>query len=190
MKRAIIYYSLTGNTMGGAEKLAELLDADIYRIETIKPMPSDKTKQMMIGGMKAIFGMCPEIKGVPENTELYDEFIIGTPIWAGKHAPAVNTLLKNKKITEKITAVFTFSGGGDNDKCIEILTKMLPKLNHTAALADRSPPVKNRTVAGCRIVRPFRVPPPISIRANCAHVLVLIIQLADISPVILNHQVA
>ena len=82
--------------------------------------------------------MCPEIKGVPENTELYDEFIIGTPIWAGKHAPAVNTLLKNKKITEKITAVFTFSGGGDNDKCIEILTKMLPKLNHTAALADRN----------------------------------------------------
>lgn len=138
MKRAIIYYSLTGNTMGGAEKLAELLDADIYRIETIKPMPSDKTKQMMIGGMKAIFGMCPEIKGVPENTEIYDEFIIGTPIWAGKHAPAVNTLLKNKKITEKITAVFTFSGGGDNDKCIEILTKMLPKLNHTAALADRN----------------------------------------------------
>ena len=36
------------------------------------------------------------------------------------------------------TAVFTFSGGGDNDKCIEILTKMLPKLNHTAALADRN----------------------------------------------------
>lgn len=138
MKRIIIYYSLTDNTKNAAESLAKLLNADVCRIETVKPMPSDKDKQMIIGGMKAVFGMCPEIKGVPSEILSYDEIIVGTPIWAGKNAPAVNTLLKNKKIREKVTAVFTLSGGGDNDKCMARLRKMLPNLKHTAALADRN----------------------------------------------------
>ena len=138
MKRIIIYYSLTENTKSAAEKLAELLSADLCRIDTVKPMPSEQEKQMIIGGMKAVFGMRPEIKDVPQNVSQYDEIIIGTPVWAGKNAPAVNTLLKNKQIREKVTAVFTLSGGGDNDRCVARLRKMLPKLKHTAALADKN----------------------------------------------------
>ena len=136
MKRIIIYYSLTDNTKNAAEKLAGLLNADLCRIDTVKPMPSDKGKQMIIGGMKAVFGMRPEIKGMPLDIPSYDEVIVGTPVWAGKNAPAINTLLKNKQIKEKATAVFTLSGGGDNDKCVARLRKMLPNLKHTAALAD------------------------------------------------------
>lgn len=138
MKRIIIYYSLTDNTKNAAERLAGLLSADLCRIDTVKPMPSDKGKQMIIGGMKAVFGMRPEIKCVPLDITSYDEIIVGTPVWAGKNAPAVNTLLKNKQIREKVTAVFTLSGGGDNDKCVARLRKMLPNLKHTAALADRN----------------------------------------------------
>lgn len=138
MKRIIIYYSLTDNTKNAAEKLAELLNADLCRIDTVKTMPSDKGKQMIIGGMKATFGMRPEIKGVPPEITSYNEVIIGTPVWAGKNAPAVNTLLKNKQIKEKVTAVFTLSGGGDNDKCVARLRKMLPNLKYTTALADRN----------------------------------------------------
>ena len=67
MKRIIIFYSLTENTKSAAEKLAELLNADLCRIDTVKPMPSKKEKQMIIGGMKAVFGMRPEIKDVPQN---------------------------------------------------------------------------------------------------------------------------
>ncbi|MGN0608271.1 MAG: flavodoxin family protein [Oscillospiraceae bacterium] len=138
MKKIIIYYSLTDNTKNAAEVLAKLLNADVCRIETVKPMPSDRGKQMIIGGMKSVFGMCPEIKGVLPDILSYDEIIVGTPVWAGKNAPAVNTLLKNKKIKEKVTAVFTLSGGGDNDKCVARLRKMLPNLKHTASLADRN----------------------------------------------------
>lgn len=138
MNRIIIYYSLTGNTKNAAERLAELLNADVCRIETVKPMPPDMARQMMIGGMKAVFGLRPEIKGVPQDISKYDEVIIGTPVWAGKNAPAANTLFKNKEIKEKVTAVFTLSGGGDNDKCVTRLRKMLPNLKHTAALADRN----------------------------------------------------
>lgn len=138
MKRAVIYYSLTDNTKEAADQIAQILSADIYRIVTRKPMPAGKGSQMMFGGMQATFGMCPKILGMPENIDTYDEIIIGTPIWAGKHAPAMNTLLKNQNLREKITGVFTFSGGGDNDKCISGLIRKIPQLKYTVALADRN----------------------------------------------------
>lgn len=138
MKRAIVYYSLTDNTKEAAEIIAKDLGVDLYRIDTVKPMPKDKDKQMMYGGMQAVFGMCPDIKGIPDDIQYFDNIIIGTPIWAGKIAPAINTLLKSYEIREKVTAVFTFSGGGDNDKCIARLQKKLPNLTNTVALADRN----------------------------------------------------
>lgn len=138
MKRAIIFYSLTNNTKEAAEIIANKLEADLYRIDTVKPMAEEKSKQMMFGGMQATFGMSPAIKGMPDDILHYDDIVIGTPIWAGKNAPAINTLLKTKGVKEKVTAVFTFSGGGDNDTCIARLQKKLPNLSNTVALADRN----------------------------------------------------
>lgn len=137
MKRAVVYYSLSGNTKEAAEKIAKEIGADLIQIDQLKPMPKSKASQMMFGGMKATFGMKPEIKGVPENISEYDEIIIGTPIWASKPAPAVNTFIKKKGVADRITSVFTFSGGGDNDKCIEYLSKLLPNMKNQVALADR-----------------------------------------------------
>lgn len=137
MKRAVIYYSLTSNTKEAAESIAKQIGAELYRMETVKPMPVEKEKQMLVGGMQATFGMKPKVKGIPEQIDTFDELILGTPIWAGKNAPAINTLLKSKDVKNKITAVFTFSGGGDNDSCIQRLQKKLPNLKYTVALADR-----------------------------------------------------
>ena len=91
---------------------------------------------MIEGGRQATFGVKPEIKGVPENIETYDEIIIGTPIWAGKCASPFNTLFENKALCEKVTAVFTYSGGGDNDGCIKALTKILSNMKYNVALVD------------------------------------------------------
>jgi len=137
MKRAIIFYSLTEHTKEAADKLAELTGAETFRIQTVVPMPEEMGKQMMTGGMQAVFGICPKITGLPNNLSEYDEIILGTPIWAGKNASPINTLLKDKQLRGKITAVFTFSGGGDNDRCIAGRKKKLVNLKHTVALADK-----------------------------------------------------
>lgn len=138
MKRIVIYYSLTNNTKEAAEYIAEKLGADLSRIELVKPMPESFGKQMMIGGMQASFGMTPKVNGVPSNISEYDEIILGTPIWAGKVASPINTLLKKYRVSDKVTAVFTFSGGGDNDKCMLALRKKLNNIKTSIALADRS----------------------------------------------------
>lgn len=138
MKRAVVFFSLSGNTKEAAEFISKETGADLFQIELVKPMPDSMPKQMMRGGMQSTFGMKPDIKGVPENISDYDEIILGTPIWAGKAASPVNTFISKYGIENKVTAVFTFSGGGDNDKCILKLSQLLKNMKNQIALADRN----------------------------------------------------
>lgn len=136
MNRVVIYYSLSGNTKDAAETIKTQLDADIIELKTVKKLSQNNFKKFMIGGMRATFGMCAKLEKIEIDLSKYDEIILGTPIWAGKCVPAINTLLRDKKIADKVFAIFTVSGGGDNDKCIANLKKRLPNMKHTIALAD------------------------------------------------------
>lgn len=138
MSKAVIYYSLSGNTKQAAKDIARKLGAKLFEIDLVKPLPKNTVKQMLVGGMQATFGKTPKIKGVPDNIDYYDEIILGTPVWAGMPASPVNTFIKKYGVADKIDAVFTCSGGGDNDRCIVQLSKSLKNLKNTAALADRS----------------------------------------------------
>jgi len=139
MKRLVIYYSLTGCTKEAAEYIAEKTSSDIFMIDTIEPMPEEQKKIFLYGGMRATFGLCPEIKKLPENIAEYDEIILGTPIWAGKNAPAFNTLMKKEKaLCDKVSYVFTFSGGGDNARCMKKLNRRLPNIKYNVALQDKN----------------------------------------------------
>ena len=138
MNRAVVYYSLSGNTKEAAVEIARKLGAKIFEIELLKPLPQNTVRQMIVGGMQSTFGRKPQIKGVPDNIDYYDEIILGMPVWAGMPASPVNTFIKNYGVADKIDAVFTFSGGGDNDRCLAQLSKSLKNIKSQVALADRN----------------------------------------------------
>lgn len=138
MNRAVVYYSLSGNTKEAAKVIARKLEAKIFEIDLVKPLPKNTVRQMLVGGMQSTFGRRPKIKGVPDNIDYYDEIILGMPVWAGMPASPVNTFIKNYGVADKIDAVFTFSGGGDNDRCLAQLSKSLKNIKSQVALADRS----------------------------------------------------
>ena len=112
MSKAVIYYSLTGNTKEAAKEIARKLGAKLFEIDLAKPLPRKPAAKMLVGGMQSTFGRTPKIKGVPDNIDYYDEIILGTPIWAGLPASPVNTFIKKYGVADRINAVFTFSGGG------------------------------------------------------------------------------
>lgn len=138
MNRAVVYYSLSGNTKEAAKIIARKLGAKIFEIDLVKPLPKNTVRQMLVGGMQSTFGRRPKIKGVPDNIDYYDEIILGMPVWAGMPASPVNTFIKNYGVADKIDAVFTFSGGGDNDRCLAQLSKSLKNIKSQVALADRN----------------------------------------------------
>lgn len=137
MKKAVVFYSLSGNTQAAAKEIAEGIGADLIELKLVKPFPTEKSKQLALGGMQAMFGMKPAIQELSKNIKEYDVLILGTPIWAGKIAAPVHSFLNKYQVLDKIVAVFTFSGGGDNKRCIAKLSKRLPRLKVEVALANR-----------------------------------------------------
>lgn len=137
MKKAVVFYSLSGNTQAAAKEIAEGIGADLIELKLVKPFPTEKSKQLALGGMQAMFGMKPAIQELSKNIKEYDVLILGTPIWAGTIAAPVHSFLNKYQVLDKIVAVFTFSGGGDNKRCIAKLSKRLPRLKVEVALVNR-----------------------------------------------------
>lgn len=109
----------------------------MIELKLVKPFPTEKSKQLALGGMQAMFGMKPAIQELSKNIKEYDVLILGTPIWAGTIAAPVHSFLNKYQVLDKIVAVFTFCGGGDNKRCIAKLSKRLPRLKVEVALANR-----------------------------------------------------
>lgn len=138
MKKLVLFYSLDGNTMEAAQKIANALDADICRIDTAKPLSKNRTLKIMTGGMYVTFGICPKLKPLECDLSEYDEIIIGVPVWAGKCAAPMLDVIKKNNIGDKVKAVFTFSGSGNNQDCTAQLSQLLNGIEVTASLIDKT----------------------------------------------------
>ena len=137
MKRLIVYYSLSGNTEEAAKKIAKELGADLLKLETVKAMPKSFAAQIMVGGGQVAFNHIPKLKPFDVDPDSYDEIILGSPIWNSKGVPAVNAFLKDGKAAAKVTSLFFLSGGGEVQKGLTAITKLLPNLKNTVSLLDK-----------------------------------------------------
>ena len=54
MNRAVVYYSLSGNTKEAAKVIARKLGAKIFEIDLVKPLPKNTVRRMLVGGMQYI----------------------------------------------------------------------------------------------------------------------------------------
>ena len=94
MKTAVVYYSLEGSTRVAAQALADRLGADIYELKEKKPR--GKTPMVyMSGGFAAVFGLKSRLQdNFADRMGAYERICIGTPIWASRPVPAVNSFVK------------------------------------------------------------------------------------------------
>lgn len=137
MKRLVVYYSLSGNTEEAAEKIAEALGADLIKLETVQKMPKNFAAQIIVGGGQVMFNHIPRLKPLDKDVSVYDEIILGSPIWNSKGVPAVNAFLRDRDAAEKVTSLFFLSAGGDTEKGLQAITKQLPNLRNSVSLLDR-----------------------------------------------------
>lgn len=138
MKKIVVYYSLDGNTKAAAERIAGELGYDIAVIEPVKPITAGGFKKILIGGKQAMFNEKPAIKPLRTDLKQYDLIVLGTPVWAGKAAAPVWTFINNCGVCDKIYAVFTLSGSGENVKCVHRLEKKIPDLRVALSLKDKN----------------------------------------------------
>lgn len=137
MKRIIVYYSLSGNTEEAVKLIAEKLDCETLKIDTVKAMPKSFAARILVGGGQVAMNKIPEIKPIDKDLSIYDEIFIGTPIWNSKGVPAINAFLLDDEICKKVTGLIITSGGGDIDKCVKALEDKVPDVKYKVSLLDK-----------------------------------------------------
>lgn len=137
MKRIIVYYSLSGNTEEAVKNIADKLDCEVLKIDTVKAMPKSFAARLLVGGGQVAMNKIPELKPLDKELSLYDEIFIGTPIWNSKGVPAINALLEDADVCKKVTGLIITSGGGDIEKCVKALEKKVPNVKYQVSLLDR-----------------------------------------------------
>lgn len=72
-----------------------------------------------------MMGEKPELLTTNKNPDDYDILFIGTPIWANKYAPAINSFLDKIQIRGKRIALFCCYARGGNGKAFSMLKEKL-----------------------------------------------------------------
>ena len=132
-KILVSYFSATGATMRLAEKIAKVLDADVFEIEpVVKYTESDLKWPSKVN--RAFLEMKdkdyrPKIAKKVENLDDYNTVVLGFPIWYYTAPTIVNTFIEENNLEGKDVYIFITSGANTVDKSIKDLKKTYPKIN-------------------------------------------------------------
>ncbi len=136
MKTLIVYYSMGGNTEYAAGKIAEKLGADLLRLEPEKKYPDSGFAKFFWGGKSAVMAETPALQPYTFQADLYDQVIIGFPVWAGTFAPPIRTFVKEngEALRGKPVAAFACQGGSGAEKAFGKLLECLGRDSFKATL--------------------------------------------------------
>jgi len=119
MKILVVYYSWSGKTELVANSISKVLNADLKKIEEVK-----KRRRFFIyisGGYSAIKGKCSRIKPLNFNLNSYDLIFLGTPVWASRPTPAINTFISKANLAHKKVVLFVVMDSSGSENAIKIM---------------------------------------------------------------------
>ena len=123
--KLFIYYSFSGNGNVVANKL-ENAGIEIRRVESKLKLSKRMFPCMMKGGFLAAIGSKPKLINYNSDVSNYDEVIIGSPIWNGRIACPINTVLRDTNLNDKKLTFVLYSGSGEAKKATKKLKKKYP----------------------------------------------------------------
>lgn len=135
-KDLVAYFSAEGHTKAVAERIAELMEADIYRIEAAEPYaenPYDDSDRIQ---QEAYNDLRPGVDNLPsqEWIDSYDRIFIGTPCWWHQPAMVVCTFLESYDLTGKTVIPFvTYGATTYLNETMQKMYKCTPNSVHVPA---------------------------------------------------------
>ena len=127
MKKAIVYYSMSGNTEYVAKCIADKIDADLIKIVPKKEYPSKGMIKFLWGGKSAIMGDTPALEEYSFDSSKYEYIVFGSPVWASCFTPPIRSFIKENRenLKGKKFAAFICNMGGGADKALDKLKNYL-----------------------------------------------------------------
>ena len=117
MKTIILYYSRTKKTSRVANTLAKEILADIVEIEDLKNRSGPLN--YINASVDAMRENKTNIRPQTADLSEYGLVYVGTPVWAGKPAPAIITLIDKCDFQGKDVILFATLGGSGGRNTIE-----------------------------------------------------------------------
>lgn len=132
MKTLVVYYSLTGKTEIVAQTLARELGADLRRVEDVE-QPTVNWWFIASAGFAALRGAESPIKPVDTSLQGYERVFVGSPVWGGSPATAINTFIARTDFSGKTVIPFMTMGGDDAAGALRKLGERIEKKGGTIA---------------------------------------------------------
>lgn len=149
MKKAVVFYSKDGNTKVFAQEIAKKTEAAFFELEEIKKRPKGM-KAFMGAGFQATFGIKTKLKNYfSKELADYDMVYIGTPIWAAKAVPAVNSFLSKFQTGGKSIFVFTVQAGETDGSPNKTAQKITNKLKARGAIETSAASFTGASIGKC-----------------------------------------
>jgi len=126
MKALVVYYSLTGKTKLVAQAIAEALDARLLEIEETKPRKPGLLTYAT-GGYEAMRNRGSEINPIDVDIEQHETIFIGSPVWAWRPAPAVNSFIYRTNFEGRSIIPFFTMGGRNSEKALADITAKIER---------------------------------------------------------------
>ena len=141
VKILVVYYSLTGNTKFIAETIAKSVDADILELKPVKVLKVEGGMKYFWGGFQATMKKKPKLEPININPDNYDLIFIGSPVWAWRQSPPINSFLSLFDFSEKNLALW-MCAGGDGVKAMKRFKEMVSNANILGDICFQEPSQK------------------------------------------------
>ena len=129
----VAYFSATGTTKAAAEKLAQVVDADLHEIQPEQPYTDAdldwRNQQSRSSVEMKDKSSRPAIKNKVDNMDQYTTIYIGYPIWWYIAPTIINTFVEQYNLEGKTVIPFFTSGGSEAGETMKYLTPSAPKAN-------------------------------------------------------------
>jgi len=126
MKSVVVYYSLTGKTRLAARAIAEALNAPLVEITEKKPRRVGPFTYL-IGGFGAMTNRGSRISPIDVDIRQYERIFIGSPIWASRPTPPVNSFIYQTNFEGRPVIPFFTMGGTTSEKALANVTAKIEK---------------------------------------------------------------
>lgn len=120
---------LYGNTEYVADILSKKLNADLFRIETVRSYPTQPKALLDETKVETTSHMKPELKSRVDNFSDYDVIFVGYPLWWYDMPMAIYSFLEGYDFSGKTIVLFTTHGGNRFCRTVPTVRKMFPKAN-------------------------------------------------------------
>ena len=132
-KKLVAYFSASGVTKAVAQRISNLIDADLFEIEPQTPYTEEDLDWTNNNSRSSVEmndrSFRPPIKNKVSNLDTFDKVFIGFPVWWYTAPTIINTFIEENDLSGKDICVFVTSGSSSVDSSFNDLKNKYNNLN-------------------------------------------------------------